>query len=108
MVSEHNKKRRNSLIKKEIELLNQCSGAEEQRITDKSSLKTQSHYPFYNTSPFTMAKNSPREAEVQYASLMSDPDNIDTNLETYLDGFSQNIQEIISKFKIIFYLEAGN
>jgi type I restriction enzyme M protein len=78
---------------------------EEQRITDKSSLKTQSHYPFYNTSPFTMAKNSPREAEVQYASLMSDPDNIDTNLETYLDGFSPNIQEIISKFKIRNQLE---
>jgi len=78
---------------------------DEQQITEKSSLENITHYPFYNTSPFTMAKNSPREAEVQYASLMSDPDNIDTNLETYLDGFSQNIQEIISKFKIRNQLE---
>ncbi|MBN1338977.1 MAG: SAM-dependent DNA methyltransferase [Bacteroidales bacterium] len=35
-----------------------------------------------------------------FETLMNDADNIDTNLEAYLDGFSPNVQEIISKFKL--------
>ena len=42
---------------------------------------------FYNTSPYTMKK------------LLADPKNIDTNLLDYLNGFSENVQDIISKFK---------
>jgi type I restriction enzyme M protein len=42
---------------------------------------------FYNTSPFTMKK------------LLADPKNIDTNFLDYLNGFSENVQDIISKFK---------
>jgi type I restriction enzyme M protein len=36
---------------------------------------------------------------------MNDADNIDSNLEAYLDGFSPNVQEIISKFKLRNQLE---
>ncbi len=42
---------------------------------------------FYNTSPFTMKK------------LLADPKNIDANFLDYLNGFSENVQDIISKFK---------
>ncbi len=42
---------------------------------------------FYNTSPYTMKK------------LLDDPKNIDSNLEDYLNGFSENVQDIIQKFK---------
>lgn len=69
-------------------------------IDDKSALTKFSGYPFYNTSRFTMGKNGPEDAKFKYVSLMSDPDKIDSNLEEYLDGFSPNVQEIISKFKI--------
>lgn len=42
---------------------------------------------FYNTSPYTMKK------------LLDDPKNIDTNFLDYLNGFSENVQDIIAKFK---------
>jgi type I restriction enzyme M protein len=42
---------------------------------------------FYNTSPFTMKK------------LLADPKNIDTNFLDYLNDFSENVQDIITKFK---------
>lgn len=48
---------------------------------------------FYNTSPFTMKK------------LLADPKNIDTNFLHYLNGFSENVQDIISKFKFRNQLE---
>ncbi|WP_282165311.1 type I restriction-modification system subunit M [Cellulophaga baltica] len=70
------------------------------KIDDKSALNKFSGYPFYNTSRFTMGKNGPSDAKFKYVSLMSDPENIDSNLEEYLDGFGPNVQEIISKFKI--------
>ncbi len=44
-------------------------------------------YPFYNTSKFDFKK------------LVSDPDNIESNFEAYLQGFSKNILDIISNFK---------
>jgi type I restriction enzyme M protein len=54
---------------------------------------------FYNTSPFTFKK------------LLNDPGNIRRNLEDYLDHFSPNVQDIISKFKLrnqLDTLEEGN
>jgi type I restriction enzyme M protein len=48
---------------------------------------------FYNTSSFTMKK------------LLADPKNIDTNLLDYLNGYSENVQDIISKFKFRNQLE---
>jgi len=48
---------------------------------------------FYNTSKFTMKK------------LLDDPKNIDTNFIDYLNGYSENVQDIISKFKFRNQLE---
>ena len=62
-------------------------------IDDKKALENQSGYPFWNISRFT------------FETLMNDADNIDTNLEAYLDGYSPNVQEIISKFKLRNQLE---
>jgi len=42
---------------------------------------------FYNTSKFTLKK------------LLDDPKNLKSNFENYLNGFSDNVQDIISKFK---------
>ncbi|MCD9563403.1 HsdM family class I SAM-dependent methyltransferase [Tenacibaculum maritimum] len=42
---------------------------------------------FYNTSPYTMKM------------LLEDPNNIDANFLDYLNGFSENVQDIIQKFK---------
>ena len=58
------------------------------RIDDKSALKGQSGYKFYNTSRFT------------FKTLLNDPNHIGSNLENYLDGFSEEVQEIIGKFKL--------
>mgnify|MGYP000928645121 CR=1 FL=1 len=66
---------------------------EEQKIDDRSALKSITGYPFWNTSRFT------------FDSLLNDSDNIDSNLEVYLDGYSPNVQEIISKFKLRNQLE---
>lgn len=48
---------------------------------------------FYNTSPYTMKK------------LLDDPRSIDANFLDYLNGFSENVQDIISKFKFRHQLE---
>lgn len=50
-------------------------------------------YPFYNTSPFTLQR------------LYDTPSQIKTNFEAYLNGFSDNVQEIIRKFKFHNQLE---
>lgn len=42
---------------------------------------------FYNTSPYTLKK------------LLDDPKNLRSNFENYLNGFSNNVQDIITKFK---------
>ena len=65
----------------------------ENKIDDKKALENQSGYPFWNISKYT------------FETLMNDADNIDTNLEAYLDGYSPNVQEIISKFKLRNQLE---
>lgn len=65
----------------------------QQKIDDYSALQNTTGYPFWNTSKFT------------FDSLLNDADNIDSNLEVYLDGFSPNVQEIISKFKLRNQLE---
>jgi type I restriction enzyme M protein len=47
-------------------------------------LERDSGYPFYNTSGFTLKK------------LLDDSDNIATNFVSYIEGFSANVQTIIS------------
>ncbi len=46
-----------------------------------------SGYQFYNTSPFTFDR------------LLADPDNIESNFRSYLSGFSDNVQDVLSKFE---------
>ena len=65
----------------------------ENQIDDKSALKGHSGYKFYNTSKFT------------FKTLLNDPNHIGSNLENYLDGFSEEVQQIISKFKLKNQLE---
>lgn len=50
-------------------------------------LCTVSKYAFYNTSKFDFAK------------LIADPDNILANFEHYLQGFSDNVKDILANFK---------
>lgn len=52
-----------------------------------TSPKHGSGLAFYNTSKFTLKK------------LMDDPKNLRSNFENYLNGFSENVQDIINKFK---------
>jgi len=62
-------------------------------------LKKISGFVFYNTSPYTFKK------------LLNEPANVRQNLENYLDGFSSNVQDIISKFKLrnqLATMEEGN
>lgn len=48
-------------------------------------LKQASGYQFYNKSKFTFEK------------LVSDPENIETNFDDFLAGFSDNVQQILSR-----------
>ena len=50
-------------------------------------LRNASGKAFYNTSKFTFER------------LLDDPDNIEANFRDYLNGFSENIQDILEKFK---------
>jgi len=52
-----------------------------------TSNKHGSGLAFYNTSPFTLKK------------LLQDPKNLRSNFENYLNGFSENVQDIIKQFK---------
>ncbi len=47
-------------------------------------LEKVSGYPFYNTSDFTLAR------------LLNDSDNIASNFESYIEGFSANVQTILA------------
>lgn len=72
----------------------------EMKIDNQSpQLRKTSGYVFYNTSNYTFKR------------LLNEPGNIRQNLETYLDGFSSNVHDIISKFKLrnqLETLEEGN
>ena len=64
-----------------------------ENIDDKRALESQSGFPFWNISKFT------------FETLLNDANNIDSNLEEYLSGFSPNVREIISKFKLLNQLQ---
>ncbi|MEI7594504.1 MAG: class I SAM-dependent DNA methyltransferase [Bacteroidota bacterium] len=61
------------------------------KLNDLTALLTSkqngSGQAFFNTSPYTLKK------------LLDDPKNLRSNFENYLNGFSDNVQDIISKFK---------
>ena len=48
-------------------------------------LKKASGYQFYNTSPFT------------FKTLVADPENIEDNFKAYLNGFSDNVLDILAR-----------
>ena len=50
-------------------------------------LRKTSKHAFYNTSKYTFEK------------LLDDPDNIEVNFRAYLEGFSENVRNILEKFK---------
>ncbi|MFZ5945119.1 MAG: type I restriction-modification system subunit M [Bacillota bacterium] len=50
-------------------------------------LRKVSGYSFYNVSPFS------------FKTLLDDPDNIEANFRSYLNGFSENVRNIIERFR---------
>ena len=54
-------------------------------VTD-GFLRKAAGYQFYNTSRFTFDR------------LLADPENIESNFRDYLNGFSQNVQDVLAKF----------
>lgn len=68
--------------KEELELVN----------WDESGLKEATGYVFYNTSKWTMQKLQDTATNSQQILL--------ANFEEYLDGFSENVKEIINKFNL--------
>ena len=48
-------------------------------------LRDASGYPFYNTSKFT------------FETLKADPENIEDNFKDYINGFSDNVQDILAR-----------
>lgn len=67
-------------IAKEIENI-KVAQIRDRKLTDASG------YKFYNTSNFT------------FETLLSDPDNIEDNFRSYLNGFSENVQDILENFE---------
>lgn len=55
---------------------------------DPHGLREASGYVFYNTSRFTLK------------TLLGNPSQIEANLKNYLDGFSDNVKEIVEKFDL--------
>ncbi len=64
---------------------------EEQGIDDKLALTSREHgsgLPFYNISPYTLRR------------LLDQPTHIEANFRAYLDGYSDNVRDIIEKFRL--------
>ena len=74
---------RDAVIKvaKEIENI-KVAQIRDRKLTDASG------YKFYNTSNFT------------FETLLSDPDNIEDNFRSYLNEFSENVQDILENFRV--------
>lgn len=56
-------------------------------------LREASGYPFYNTSKFT------------FETLKADPENIEDNFKDYINGFSDNVQDILARMKFADQIE---
>jgi len=59
---------------------------------DKNGLKDASGYVFYNTSKWTLTK--------LYKTATNNQQILLSNVEEYLNGYSENVKEIIEKFKL--------
>ena len=67
---------------KTLERFNELDG----KVTDLRILRRVTGYDFYNVSPCTFKK------------LLDDPSHVARNLRKYIDGFSDNVKDIYSKF----------
>ena len=56
-------------------------------------LRDASGFPFYNTSKFT------------FETLKADPENIEDNFRDYVNGFSENVQDILARMKFADQIE---
>lgn len=56
-------------------------------LTPPKLLQRDAGFPFYNTSEFTLQE------------LLNDPENIAANFKAYLEGFSENVQDIIKNLE---------
>ena len=59
---------------------------------DENGLRESSGYVFYNTSPWTLQR--------LHNTATNNQQLLEANFSSYLDGFSQNVKEIIEKFKL--------
>lgn len=59
---------------------------------DPDGLRGATGYVFYNTSPWTLKK--------LYDTAVNNRQILEANFKAYLDGFSENVKEIVDKFKL--------
>lgn len=82
-------KRIDSVLADNKQKVIQTSNQMADRVSDSgldTFLRNAAGRQFYNTSPYDFEK------------LLEDSDNVYTNFQAYLDGFSPNIRDIVSKF----------
>lgn len=89
------KRLHDTLIQNREEVLKIAEQTKDMNDTMRNKMLTNaSGYAFYNTSLYT------------FDTLLADPANIETNFRAYLNGFSENMQDILANFK--FDLEISN
>jgi len=71
-------------------LLKKAKELKERGLEDDTIILSRvAKYPFFNISPFTFKK------------LVQDPNNIAKNLRSYINGFSENMRNILDNFKFM-------
>ncbi|MFI3379601.1 type I restriction-modification system subunit M [Mammaliicoccus sciuri] len=82
------KRLHDTLLKTREEVLSAAENTQEMNdVMRERFLKEASGYSFYNTSLYT------------FETLLADPANIESNFRAYLNGFSENMQDILDNFK---------
>lgn len=82
------KRLHDTLLKTREEVLKTAENTQSMNdVMRENFLKNASGYSFYNTSLYT------------FETLLADPANIESNFRAYLNGFSENMQDILDNFK---------
>ena len=82
------KRLHDTLLKTRDEVLKTAENTQSiNNVMRERLLKNASGYSFYNTSLYT------------FETLLADPANIESNFRAYLNGFSENMQDILDNFK---------
>ncbi|MCM5673419.1 type I restriction-modification system subunit M [Staphylococcus hominis] len=82
------KRLHDTLLKTRDEVLKTAENTQSMNdVMRERFLKDASGYSFYNTSLYT------------FETLLADPANIESNFRAYLNGFSENMQDILDNFK---------